>query len=58
MLTIFSGQTQIVFAGGTFSVNVGFSIPILTLQEIEIFLWFINKFKKFFVFTLSFVNIS
>ena len=58
VLTLFLREPQVVLAGGTFSVNVGFSVPVFTFLQIDELFRLIRKFDKFLVFLLSFVNIS
>ena len=57
VLTLGLGQAQIVSAGGTLSVNVGLSIPVFTLLQVDKLLEFINHLVKPLVFSLSFVDI-
>ena len=57
VLTLGPRQTQIVSAGGTLSVNVGLSIPVFTLLQVDKFLEFINHLVKPLVFSLSFVDV-
>ena len=58
VLALLSRKAKVVFAGRTFFVHVGFSVTDLALGEIEECLRLFDKLDKFFVFLLSFVNIS
>ena len=58
VLSLFPRQAKIVSAGGTFFVNVGRAVALFTFLKVDKLLRFICQFYKFFVFLLSFVNIS
>ena len=58
MLTLLLGKTKIVFAGGTFSVYVGFTVAHLAFLKVDELLRLVDDFDEFLVFLLSFVNIS
>ena len=58
VLTLLLGKAKIVFAGGTFSVYVGFTVTHLAFLKVDELLRLVNEFDEFLVFLLSFVNIS
>ena len=58
MLSLFPRQAKVVFAGRTLFVNVGLSVSILALLQLEKLLRLVGVFDEFLVFLLSFVNIS
>ena len=51
-------QAQVVLAGGTLLINMGFSITHFALLKIDHLLRLFDQGYKFLVFLLSFVNIS
>ena len=57
VLSLLPWKTKIIFAGGTFFVNVSFFVSSLAFLKIKELLRFVNKFDKPFVFLLSFVNV-
>jgi hypothetical protein len=57
VLTLFLRQTQIVSAGRTFSVNVGFSVSVFALLQIGKLLYCVDNLVKLLVFLLPSVNI-
>ena len=58
MLSLFPRQAKVVFAGRTLLVNVGLSVSIFALLQLEKLLRLVGVFDEFLVFLLSFVNIS
>lgn len=47
MLTLLSGQAEIVFACRTLSINVGFLVTVFAFLKLEKILRLINNFDKF-----------
>ena len=58
MLTLLLGKAKIVFAGGTLSIYVGFTVAHLAFLKVDKLLRLVDDFDEFLVFLLSFVNIS
>ena len=58
VFSLFPRQAKVVFAGRTLLVNVGLSVSIHTLLQLEKLLRLGGVFDELLVFLLSFVNIS
>ena len=57
VLSLLLRKSQIVLAGGAFSVNVGFFVSLLAFLQIKKFHRLFNKLQKFQVFLLPFIDV-